>query len=67
MIMCLACLWIKMKFPWPLTEVSSFTFDGSRHFVHKLRRLNIEKRTAASLGQLQCMPMLSSYVSTPKV
>lgn len=56
-----------MEFPWPVTEVSSFIFDGSRHFVHKLRGLSIEKRTTASLGQIQYVPVLSPYVSTPKV
>lgn len=56
-----------MEFPWSLTEVTSFIFDGSRRFVHKLRRLNIEKRTTASLGQLQYIPVLSPYVLTPEV
>lgn len=66
--MSLPCPWIKVEFPWPeVTEVSSFIFDVSRHFVHKLRRLSIEKRTTASLGQLQYIPTLSPYVSTPNV
>lgn len=56
-----------MEFPWPLIEISSFIFDGCGYFVHKLKRLSIEKRTTGSLWQLQYISVLSPYVSAPEV
>ena len=66
MILRFPCPWIKMEFPCPLTEVSSSTADSYRPFAHKFRRLSIEKRTTASLEQVQHISMLFPMCVKPK-